>query len=112
MTPGTYLRKRRLAAGLTLGEVGATADHALLAIEQAETDVLVASRQLLEDLRRAYPFNQAIYHGLVRGLPMQVCRACACSEYDACDPACSWAEPDLCSACKRGAVLATAGEAA
>lgn len=29
----------------------------------------------------------------------QVCRRCGCSEYDACFPPCSWAEPDLCSTC-------------
>jgi hypothetical protein len=28
-----------------------------------------------------------------------VCRACGCSEQDACDEGCSWAEEDLCSAC-------------
>lgn len=28
-----------------------------------------------------------------------VCRNCCCSEEAACEPACSWVEPDLCSAC-------------
>lgn len=28
-----------------------------------------------------------------------VCRRCGCSQLDACFPSCSWAEPDLCSAC-------------
>jgi hypothetical protein len=50
--------------------------------------------------------------GLEGKLPMlpsvigQVCRSCGCSEDDACDlssggvpHACSWVEPDLCSAC-------------
>ncbi len=36
-----------------------------------------------------------------------VCRRCGCSELDACQPSCSWAEPDLCSAC-----VQPAGEAA
>ena len=31
-----------------------------------------------------------------------ICRACACTEYDACAPACSWVAEDLCSACKPG----------
>jgi len=29
-----------------------------------------------------------------------VCRACGCSEQDACDVGCGWAEPELCTACK------------
>jgi hypothetical protein len=29
----------------------------------------------------------------------QVCRACGCSQFDACSPACGWAEEDLCTAC-------------
>jgi hypothetical protein len=28
-----------------------------------------------------------------------VCRVCRCSEEDACDGGCGWAEPDLCTAC-------------
>lgn len=29
----------------------------------------------------------------------QLCRVCACSEFDACHPPCGWAEQDLCSSC-------------
>ncbi len=28
-----------------------------------------------------------------------VCRSCGCTDNNACFPACSWVEPDLCSAC-------------
>ena len=28
-----------------------------------------------------------------------ICRVCGCSEHDACDGGCAWAEPDLCTAC-------------
>lgn len=28
-----------------------------------------------------------------------ICRVCGCSDNDACHPACSWVEADLCSAC-------------
>lgn len=28
-----------------------------------------------------------------------VCRKCGCSEHDACEAGCGWAEPDLCTAC-------------
>lgn len=27
------------------------------------------------------------------------CRVCGCTEVEACNPPCSWREPDLCSAC-------------
>lgn len=32
-----------------------------------------------------------------------VCRACGCSEQDACPTGCGWAEPDLCTSCVEGA---------
>jgi hypothetical protein len=28
-----------------------------------------------------------------------ICRSCGCSEQNACEGGCSWAEPDLCTAC-------------
>lgn len=28
------------------------------------------------------------------------CRVCSCTEYEPCNPPCSWAEPDLCSSCE------------
>jgi hypothetical protein len=30
-----------------------------------------------------------------------VCRACGCTENDACDEGCGWAEPDLCTVCAK-----------
>jgi hypothetical protein len=30
----------------------------------------------------------------------RVCRACGCTEDDACEGGCSWADTDLCSSCK------------
>lgn len=29
----------------------------------------------------------------------RVCRVCRCSQHDACQPPCAWAEDDLCTAC-------------
>ena len=31
--------------------------------------------------------------------PERACRVCGCTQNNACDPPCSWAGPDLCSAC-------------
>lgn len=39
---------------------------------------------------------------LVPSLVGAVCRACGCSQTDACFPACGWAEEDLCTACVGG----------
>jgi hypothetical protein len=38
----------------------------------------------------------------------QICRTCGCSHYDPCLGGCSWAEPDLCSACVTAVAPASA----
>lgn len=30
---------------------------------------------------------------------VRACRLCGCTDAEACNPPCSWVEPDLCSAC-------------
>lgn len=32
------------------------------------------------------------------------CRVCGCTEMNACNPPCAWAEPDLCTGCRDIAV--------
>ena len=121
MSPGTYLRKRREAAGLGLRQAAANlatlglsfargratrADHqtearVALRLNMAEDDELPFSTSTAAP-RRA--LNDAI--ALV-DLPVpRVCRGCACSENDACvddHGACAWSlrHPDLCTACDR-----------
>lgn len=34
-----------------------------------------------------------------KGLLVQTCRACGCTDMRACEGGCYWIEPDLCSAC-------------
>jgi hypothetical protein len=35
----------------------------------------------------------------LRAEGLGVCRECYCTDLTACDPPCSWVEPDLCSGC-------------
>ena len=116
MSPGTYLRKRREAAGLTLADVAAA-----LATEPrwSEIDRLawltaierdVSPLALLDGsaLMRVFPFDQTVLTHLQLGPPgletprFMLCQECACSAFDACrgdGPACHWAAPGLCSRC-------------
>lgn len=127
LSPGTYLRKRREAAGLSIDDVAArlaglpfpirpatttqvTQLTVLLDRAEADQDNLTVLKAAL--LRNVYCFDLAVYEQLLlihyagdgHGLPApQVCTNCACSWHDACQTAhgpCSWsADPDLCTAC-------------
>lgn len=130
MTPGTYLMKRRQAAGLSLEEVALhllalpvamtgygrlhlTALAGRLALLEADRDVLSPAQAKL--VRSAFSFDDDIYEQLVArhfagedcGLPEpRLCRGCGCSWHDACVTAggpCAWSldDPSLCTACER-----------
>lgn len=128
MTPGTYLAKRRQAAGLSLGEVAeaiAALPWTLRTPTSGEIAQLVARLELAEAdrdnltvpqaelLRNCFRFEVDIYERLLwqqcgaDDLPMPpLCRHCACSWCEPCrDPsgagACMWVAEDLCSACVR-----------
>lgn len=132
MTPGTYLRKRREAAGWTLKEVVCALvclpdalrpvggmqmrrlAERLIDAENDEDNLTVAQASLL---RRLYPFDLGIYeclelcfHGCA--VPVsRICSDCGCSWHDACltdHGPCAWSEthPELCTACERKAALA------
>jgi len=126
MSPGTYIRKRRLMAGVTAAEAaGALAALEILAhrptrgrigqlqhrLAAAETDREFFTLCEAQILRNVFPFDPNIYEQLVdlrlagpgSALPQpQVCRNCACSWHDACigtDGPCAWHEEDLCTVC-------------
>lgn len=129
MSPGTYLRKRREAAGVTLEQ----AALALLGVPKVRaammrpwTEPLTARLAGFEAddeslppanaiaLRAAFAFDSAVYEqlfllhhaGTGQGLPQpQVCHACACSWNDPCRTRhgpCAWSAADetLCTACE------------
>ena len=112
LTAGAYLRKRRLAAGLTIDAVtaatapGATSNRTAFAQRLAaiEADKDAAAEPTIWILKGAFHFDAEIYRNLAAGLPAgtALCRHCACSWNDACIGAganCHWAESDLCSGC-------------
>ncbi len=123
ISPGTYLRLRREAAGLSAADVTAMIvteprlpEHELIYwLDRIEADVVPATFRTIACLRCCFAFDIEVLEDLVaiqlapaRATiipPPRLCRECACSERDACGDetapswACSWAEDDLCSAC-------------
>lgn len=105
MTPGTYLRLRREARGLTIDEVfqeissgGGALRHDLAAIEADAEPLLIADAKHLD---RAIDFDITVLASLAIGEKVGVCRVCACSDCDPCDEICSWTNDaeDLCDNC-------------
>ena len=114
MTPGTYLRLRREAAGLMMEDVVMliTPDEerwplALLHTLAIEIDEVLPSSSEVETLRFAFAFDRYVFRQLAANLaPLpEICVACGCSALDACDDEsagpCAWASHshDLCTAC-------------
>lgn len=117
MSPGTYLRLRREAAGVTLEAAAIALAHGLknrntlLALEDIEADLRGASPTEIARLGLAFRFDGATFdqltdiHFFRADLPHpRICRVCACSELDPCidfdrQLACHWVDLDLCSAC-------------
>ena len=128
MTPGQYLQKRRVAAGLSLAEVvDRLAGQPVLFIRPTQRDVdrmlgrlrrIEANGDFLtpeqaEMMARIFPCAPQVYlqlaalHHSGPGLDLPqpaLCAKCACSWTDPCtgpDGACAWTGPEqnLCSAC-------------
>jgi hypothetical protein len=123
MPPGTYIRKRREAAGLTLKQVvswmaddgsGITRGELLGQLRTLESNEGPATAFSVEPLKGAFPFDPNVYLALVffaggaKVVLPPICRVCACSEFDACldgsrEP-CGWAkvpadDAPLCTMC-------------
>jgi len=122
MTPGTYLAKRRAAAGLSIEDVAERISteppiphHDRAAwLRRIEQDVDGLKIREAAALSSVFPFDLDIFVTLI-GLHSPVmpaetieaprlCQACGCSENDAClDPTtgqgCRWVGPEQCSAC-------------
>ena len=127
MTPGTYLRLRREAAGLTIedlalrlrGTVPISAHSRAELVGLIEQDIAVINADLVDALtdlcrvgqfrfdRHALILLIARHAGAEIAAP-EICRGCGCSWHDACGFGCSWAGPahDWCSACAEQAVEA------
>jgi hypothetical protein len=127
-SPGTYLRLRREAAGLTIDDVAAifgTVPGVPLSaradmLRSIEADVTPIGDDVIRVLMKArelgsFPFDPVVLVQLVdlqAGSPLQfgrprICRVCACSQSDPCyrvglggyTCTCGWAEADLCDSC-------------
>src|SRR4051812_22189919 len=95
VAPGTYLRVRREAAGVSIGMCGPDAPL----IEACEKDITIKA-MLAYDM--AVSFDREVLIDIVAGAPVQICVACGCSQYDPCeteDGPCAWETPGLCTAC-------------
>jgi hypothetical protein len=127
MPPGTYLRKRREAAELTLDDVtatiaarfrvtAATVRARIVAIEDHDLSDLgpLDHFTVIDALQRVLRFDRNVYFALVGAIgnpatPLPpICRVCACTEFVPCldgggEP-CGWAkvpadEAPLCTMC-------------
>lgn len=119
MAPGIYLQKRREAAGLSIDDVVQRLKVPAWAHPEFRKDLLALEQgaelpNMLASVRLIFPFDGEAYHALLAHaadpaseLPIpEICRGCGCTWYDACPDdgsgqPCSWAEPGLCSTCKR-----------
>lgn len=125
MTPGTYLRLRREAAGFTRDDLALCLDSTvpvsarsrteLLALIEGDTAVIDAGFvDALTDLYRVgrFRFDRHVLiiliarHAGAEIAAPHVCRSCGCSWNDACEEGCGWAsaEQDWCTACAEHAV--------
>ncbi|MFD1103691.1 helix-turn-helix domain-containing protein [Sphingobium olei] len=120
MTPGTYLKLRRVAAGLTLMDVAAMVStnprygeiDKVAWIDRIERDIAALSPDVIATLADAFRFSRQVLLRLITlrsygpdaGEEPRICHLCGCTEHDAClDQAtghgCAWSGPDTCTSC-------------
>lgn len=116
-TPGTYLRMRREAAGLsllqvslsTIPEPGTGAEGVVAlpvrALIDAEADRAPLGDMTIGVVSRVVPLAREIYAALRDDLPVTpICKGCACSWFDPCHREgrpCAWTDSSAteCTAC-------------
>lgn len=118
MTPGTYIRKRREDAGLTIEELVLRLETipAVSAMTRAEwltmmeADVAPPSVSAINAILNFVSLDENVLDTLVlirAGVVIpspQICGDCGCTEHDPCrskdgTPVCWWITEDLCSRC-------------
>lgn len=106
MTPGSYIRQRREAAGLSMGDVLAVLGGGGVlsaALEDIEADREPATGMDAALLAWAFAIDDMVIARLKAGEPVQVCRECGCSFGFECDHpqfgTCTLGPMALCSGC-------------
>lgn len=106
MTPGQYIRMRREAAGLSIGDVMAVlAGGGVLSspLEEIESDQATPTFLDAALLAFAFRIDDMIVARLKDGEPVQLCIACGCSTGFECDHEhygrCSLPATGVCSNC-------------
>ena len=114
LLPGIYLRKRREASGQSVEEVASMIATEPRLDERGRIDWLTRieagelpiGHDTIRSLRFAFPFDACVLRrldDLARGAKLpepRLCRVCACSQADPCEPPCAWVgDQDLCTAC-------------
>jgi len=111
VTPGRYIRMRRQAAGLSIGDVLAVlAGGGVLSapLEDIERDLAPATGMDAALLSYAFSLDDMIVARLRDGEPVQVCRSCGCSEGYQCQDehfGRCWLVAGECSVCRHLAQL-------
>ncbi|MCW2412034.1 MULTISPECIES: XRE family transcriptional regulator [unclassified Sphingobium] len=126
MSPGTYLARRRAAAGLEVEDVALRIETTpypmnlrdrVAWLRNIERDVSPLTISTAVALQQLYPFSGEVLVQLAacaeqpERTPPQLCRVCACTQHDPCCEGyltCGWAEPDLCTSCADELRFATA----
>ena len=115
MTPGGFIRARRVRHGMTQGQVAIAAGVEQTDLSKYERDAKSLGLAVAYRISRAIHDHQNVLASLISGEFIQLCRVCGCSENDCagCSDGlgvgCYWFEPDLCSACAPIPVFSEAG---
>lgn len=120
MTPGAYLKLRRVAAGLSLMDVAGMVStnprygeiDKVAWIDRIERDIAALSPDVIATLSDAFRFSRQVLLQLITlrsfgpeaGEEPRICHLCGCTERDACvcpatHETCAWSGPDTCTAC-------------
>jgi hypothetical protein len=113
MTPETYIRLRREAAGLTIAKAALPfyrrEEHRAdveAVLRDAETPGVKLKQHVAQTLPRAFPFDPNVYRQLCEDPPERhpsLCRGCACSIQTPCSTQqgfhCRITQDGICTAC-------------
>lgn len=87
MTPGLYIRLRREAAGLSIGDVMAVLGKAMLSAPLAEIEAGLAMPTGMDAALLAWAFeiDDMLIAAMKDGEAVRVCQSCGCSEGRECE---------------------------